>query len=536
MGVPGFFRWLNDKDEKKELIKKTMEIEIDNLYLDLNCALHPQCFKILDENPEFKSYQELEEKMIIQSIKYLDEIINYVKPKKMIYIGIDGVAPMGKIKQQRYRRYKSVNDKRLFDNIKKKYNKPINRYWNNSAITPGTLFLNKIKEAIIKYCKERKEKIIFSSGNTPGEGEHKIIQKIKKIENENHVIYGLDADLLFLALATEKENIYLLREANQFKKHQEGFNYVSINRLKKIIVEIFNNEIEDYELEEKRVVLDFILICFFLGNDFIPHLPSTDIYHHGMDIIIKEYLEILKETNKYIYKENKKINSTFIIKLIEKIEEKEKENLKLIRKDNLEKKIPNYLHGYEREMYKIENLLFKIDDPILLGEEGYRERYYIHYGLMDKIDNMCEEYIKSISWISQYYIKECPSWEYYYPYDIAPLAEDLREYVKKRDIKLLINYHFEKGNSLRPYEQLALVLPTSSFNLLPKKITDELRKEKDIYIEKYDLDLLNKSKYFKVIPILPDFRVEKVKEIINKIELSGYEKTLNSFEKEYKFN
>lgn len=531
MGVPGFFKWLNDKDNKKELIMKEIKIEIDNLYLDLNCALHPQCFKILDENPDFKSYLELEEKMIKENIKYLDEIINYVKPKK-IYIAIDGVAPMGKIKQQRYRRYKSVNDKRLYDNIKRKFNRPINRYWNNSAITPGTVFLNKIKEAIINYCKERKEKIIFSSGNTAGEGEHKIIQEIKKVENETHVIYGLDADLLFLSLASEKENIYLLREANQFKKKVEGFNYVSINRLKKIIVEIFNRD----DLDEKRVVLDFILICFFLGNDFIPHLPSTDIYHHGMDIIIKEYIEILDETKKYIYKENKKINTTFIIHLVKKISEKEEENLKLIRKENLEKKIPNYLHGYEKEIYKIDNLLFKIEDPILLGEEGYRERYYEHYGLNDKIDIMCEEYLRSISWISQYYLKECPSWRYYYPFDIAPLGEDLYQYVLKNNIKPIINYEFKRGNSLKPFQQLALVLPPGSFNLLPKKIGDELKKEKDLYPEKYKLDLLNKSKYFKVIPLLPDFRIEKIDEILEKIKLNPFEKSLNSFEKEYRFN
>ena len=58
--------------------------------------------------------------MIKQCITYLDEVINFIDPNKEVYIAIDGVAPIAKMKQQRQRRYKSVNDKILFDNIKKK--------------------------------------------------------------------------------------------------------------------------------------------------------------------------------------------------------------------------------------------------------------------------------------------------------------------------------------------------------------------------------------------------------------------------------
>ena len=58
-------------------------------------------------------------------------------------------------------------------------------------------------------------KIIFSTSNTPSEGEHKILQHIRlnpTENNENIMIYGLDADLIFLALSTAVNNIYLLRD------------------------------------------------------------------------------------------------------------------------------------------------------------------------------------------------------------------------------------------------------------------------------------------------------------------------------------
>ena len=139
MGVIGFFKWLLVKYKNRDFIKNKYEInqELDSLLIDTNCLLHPQCFKILNDNPHSNDHDKLEDKMIKQCIKYLDEVINFINPTKEVYIAIDGVAPVAKMKQQRQRRYKSVNDKILFDNIKK-HDKEITTYWNNSAITPGT--------------------------------------------------------------------------------------------------------------------------------------------------------------------------------------------------------------------------------------------------------------------------------------------------------------------------------------------------------------------------------------------------------------
>ena len=144
--------------------------------------------------------------MIKQILKYMDFLIGYVNPKKQVYISVDGVAPMAKMSQQRKRRYRAVDDAKIKDDIRRKYNKETFEYWNNTVITPGTEFMEKLHLSILDYISKRKEnKIIYSSFHTFGEGEHKILQDIKINNSQSFVIYGLDADLIFLSLACQKK-------------------------------------------------------------------------------------------------------------------------------------------------------------------------------------------------------------------------------------------------------------------------------------------------------------------------------------------
>jgi hypothetical protein len=79
-----------------------------------------------------------------QNESNVEKLIDYVDPNLGVYIAIDGPVCYAKIKQQRQRRFRSVHDKLLFDKIKSKYNVNETYYWNNSAISPGTKFMNKL--------------------------------------------------------------------------------------------------------------------------------------------------------------------------------------------------------------------------------------------------------------------------------------------------------------------------------------------------------------------------------------------------------
>lgn len=635
MGVPGFFLWLM-KNYKKEgfvfqkekltitdinelLSKKKLEPEkidkiiksneynqnilseinsMDWFLIDANCLIHPVCFKTVAENPDVTDNEKLENRMIKNVLEYLNKIIDYVDPKKGVYLAIDGVAPVAKIKQQRSRRFKSVADKVLWDKIKKKHSKPIGNYWNNNAVTPGTVFMEKLNQSIINWAKQSKRKIIYSSCFTPAEGEHKLLQFIRKNQKDSdiilndmsYVIYGLDADLIFLALSTESDKIYLLREANEINKNEskEVLNYVSISTMKKSIVSTINSyllecadgllNVDKMELDEKtiknnktlygfdnidstRIVNDFIFMCYLLGNDFLPHIPSLDIHQDGIENLIIEYAETMNELviekNKvdYLLKDKKalqgstlnKVNTDFLTRFINKLASKEEG---ILRENFAKGRRRMTCDGdeFEKEMFRIENLQFKINDPILLGSDTpdeWRLRYYKHYWGVEKEDledfsmELVKHYLIGIRWVTQYYFDDCPSWEWYFPYDHPPFISDIAKYIDKININKM---KFDLGKPIKPFMQLLAVLPPQSNFLLPNSLKKLVLNNRSslafMYPQEFEQDFINKKKYWMAIPKLPPLDIELVRHSYFKYkdELKEEENKRNEFKKIFEFN
>ena len=607
MGVPGFFLWLWKKYKKDNFVidKKNISIKCDYLLIDANCLIHPMCFKVLDENQDVTNKYKLEQKMIQEVLKYIDHLIEYSEPHKGIYIAIDGVAPVAKIKQQRSRRFKSVSDRKLWNNIRKKHKKEIPNSWNNSAITPGTIFMDKLTKSILQWLKTKSTHIIFSSANTPSEGEHKLLQFIRNRQKKNiknkYIIYGLDADLIFLALSTNANHMYLLREAVHLQKDKKDnfdeLRLINIDVMKKCIEKTITDKLtrqiletkaeqqliideleeqKDYNKKEyikqlilteqikmdnndlklipkcKNMIQDFIFICYLLGNDFLPHMPSLNIYKNGINDIINTYVTTiieLKGQNCLLNKQNKIIiNYDFFRHFLFKLSQTEQKNIYLLWKYRKKRRYNNIEDPYEKEKNYIDNLLFKINDPVKLGMdnlENSRIRYYKHYFKVEEneidsfAEKICHHYFIGIEWITKYYFDVCPSWDWYFPFEHAPFITDLYNYINKHKY---IESKFELGKPLCPFEQLLSVLPPQSAYLLPPKLQKIILNLNSslahLYPMYFEQDFLNKNKYWQGIPHLPSLEINLVKKHFRKYahKLTENELDRNKIKNIYELN
>ena len=365
MGIPSYFKYITDNHP--DIVIQNLNKDNIRLFLDLNCAIHKCCRNILSQEEEKNiniSNEVLEKKMLDDIINYIHYIINFAKPD-LLFIAIDGVAPRAKMSQQRLRRFKSIQEKQKIKEIYQKYNQEYEEgiIWDTNQITPGTIFMHKLSQHIINYLKKDNLKIILSDSNQPGEGEHKIIEYIRNNPgNYTDIIYGLDADLIMLSMMFE--NIYLLRESlefgNKIEKDEEGnviMLYLSIDNLKECLYEFFIerglNLYGNNQTNQQKLYKDYIFLCFFLGNDFLPHIESLSIKEGGVEKIIDFYIEIYNKTKQnIIIQENDQniINLPILKILLKKMQETEEEDLRKITDKNLKNKV--YLNNCHSEIEK----------------------------------------------------------------------------------------------------------------------------------------------------------------------------------------
>ena len=539
MGVPKFASWLIKKYNKENIVfqKEKLGLEpIDWFLIDSNCLFHPTCFRVLaeeDNKNEKVNFKSLQNKMIKSIINYMEKLIKYTDPQKGIFISIDGPVCYAKIKQQRQRRFRSVYDKVFFDKLKIKYNVKIPYYWNNSAISPGTKFMNKLHNNIIEWLKDFKKQnkniqIIYSSANVPGEGEHKLLDFIKENNTKkldlSYVTYGLDADLIFLMLVTKLDRVYLLREAQQFESKAlvDQLNFVSIKTMKICIYDTFFKQINDIKIDKIRINNDFVFLCYLLGNDFLPHILALDITRNGIEYIISKYCETFTDKQNYILSnDTKSIDQDFITLFFSKLANDE--NMILINNFSKKRK-PKYqgFDEYEKNMFKIENILFNVTDPIgICKNSDYRERYYKHYFDVDNdeleefVKKLVKHYLIGMKWVTVYYFNKISDWTWYYTYDYPPFISDISKYlININDIRL------DDNEPITPLEQLLVILPAKSKYLLPDcfgKLTNSIQSSLIyLYPTDFKIDFLYKHRYWEGIPLLPPLEIKLVRHIYNK--------------------
>ncbi|KAI0156432.1 exoribonuclease Dhp1 [Xylariaceae sp. FL1272] len=387
MGIPAAFRWLSTKYPKiispviedKPIVMDDGSVipvdttrpnpngeEFDNLYLDMNGIVHP-C-----SHPEDRPAPKDEEEMMLEVFKYTDRVVNMVRPRKLLMIAIDGVAPRAKMNQQRSRRFRAAQeakdkaaDKEELMKMIKQQNGGVlppetlesltKKAFDSNSITPGTPFMDILAISLRYWCSYKLNtdpgwanmKVIISDATVPGEGEHKIMNFVRSQRaspdhdpNTRHVIYGLDADLIMLGLATHEPHFRVLREDVFFQegkartckicgqkghdaqncrgeaKQKEGefdekdkalplkpFIWLHVSVLREYLAVELEVPGLPFRFDLERAIDDWVFMCFFVGNDFLPHLPALEIRENGIDTLTAIWRDNLTFMGGYMTKD-----------------------------------------------------------------------------------------------------------------------------------------------------------------------------------------------------------------------------------------
>ena len=384
MGVPAFFRWLSEKYPKciQDVLEERVDqdgrldwrtphpnhrlqgyadVECDSLYIDMNGIIHPCA------HPEHGPQPQTEEQMYVNVCAAVDRLCRVIRPRKTLFLAIDGVAPRAKMNQQRARRFRAAQEARELAELENAVRVEITQQdgppetapplpkkaWDSNVITPGTLFMQGLATYLRFYIRQRLSRdpcwkhlqVLFSDASIPGEGEHKIMQHVRLQRaqpgynpNVVHVLHGLDADLIMLALATHEAHFYISREQVVFgrksleqqeqRQLESGFTEqqrimdqaagerallrpenrhaplqrVSIPILREYLAAEFDGTRQvlaqtgghaSPSSSLERIIDDFVFLCFFVGNDFLPHLPSLDIRDGALDFLMNVYQRVL---------------------------------------------------------------------------------------------------------------------------------------------------------------------------------------------------------------------------------------------------
>jgi hypothetical protein len=103
--------------------------------------------------------------MYIEIFKYIDRIFAMIRPRKLLYMAIDGVAPRAKMNQQRSRRFRAAQEMKEKEEKKRMLRDEFgiqlddeegdSSSFDSNCITPGTPFMQKLAENLKFYIAKR---------------------------------------------------------------------------------------------------------------------------------------------------------------------------------------------------------------------------------------------------------------------------------------------------------------------------------------------------------------------------------------------
>ena len=81
---------------------------------------------------------------------------------------------------------------------------------------------------------------------------------------------------------------------------QKPFVFLHVNILREYLAFELQVPGLPFPFDLERAIDDWVFMCFFVGNDFLPHLPSLEIREGAIDSLVTIYKKRLPELSGYL--------------------------------------------------------------------------------------------------------------------------------------------------------------------------------------------------------------------------------------------
>lgn len=312
MGIPSFYRHLVRRYPR--LVGGGPGRAAEWLCLDFNCAM----YQVLRGQPTWPVAGGAAEKATWEAnfreaiCAYMRELVSVARPTRGVFVGCDGVVCAAKRRQQRLRRFKGPWMARAEAAVRSAAVVSIDlegevvaadsgsgggvaEGWDSTALTPGTAFMEALGADLQRAGADMAAwtglEVIVSTTAEPGEGEHKLMAAMRARRPRSCTIYGLDADLILLALLLDAEtgcDVVLMREAQEFESRKgsdsgEGglFRHLVISDLGNVLAGI-----EGGATARAGRLRDYVATMTLLGNDFLPRSLTRTVRDDGIPALL----------------------------------------------------------------------------------------------------------------------------------------------------------------------------------------------------------------------------------------------------------
>jgi len=538
MGIPSFYKHLIQTIAG--LTSKIRKTPPEVFALDLNCAIYHCIRKVQKLTPYSHAIAaKWEASLHDQVVGYVKQMVRKVAPTKHIYIAVDGVAPMAKIKQQRTRRFKSAitadTEARIKAEARGEVYAPIPR-WDSNAITPGTRFMAGLTVALRNYAATAPTMILVSPADEPGEGEQKITEWVRIHKPASITIYGLDADLIVLSLwhaANSTTHVDLFREEVEFNgaikvdaTEEEQFLYLDMAHLARALHATHGRMGQSQD----EFIRDFVGLMSILGNDFVPHGMAHKIRDDGVQRLCEIQNTLL--TAPLVKKDAAGLwhydvaALTIIFKSLAADEE-----AAILR--NVKKKLEARVGSTAAKGAEERALALYNDTPVSWGAEqvlvdcvklmGSEHTIYklkpTWTSVYDKIalmgasqEKAAQVYLQALSWTLAYYSGAPVDMYWYYPWHLPPRHASIKALLETLDA---IDVPNTLRTPLKPLEQLSMVLPESSFHLLPAEYARLLHLYPSYWPSAWGVYSFGRRFMWECEPLIPLIQPSEIKGMID---------------------